>query len=781
MKFSFPLPFPFTVTFSRSLSLLSLGFALGPAVLPAQASATVASSNPDPVQLENFVVTATRTAVSASEAPANVYVTTTEDFAQKNVFRLADVLADVPGLYFRGSPFGATTPGSGQGGISMRGISNTRTLVLVDGQAINSGYSNGVNWSGISLDDVARIEVVPGAFSSLYGGNAMGGVINVISRVPDHREVITHAGYGGGAVTQWGSGVTYRDVIAPGFAFSLGLSYRDNQSYVGDFVIKSPTAGTAAGTIPGTGAVSTLSPTGGASYKIGDKGKRPWDQWNAFGKLYVDVGASGKLVTGYSYDRYLTSYTPYTSYLLNASGQPVVNGTVAFNDPAPLRFAVAETDFLVLQPSSEGTRRYFANYTQLLANRAQFNVSAGHERFSNYYVTARSSVGTYADGPGTLTDSPSTRTDFDAHLTLPLFERHELVAGVALQQSALHRVNSDLAHWRDPASTVSAYYDSSGRSQTWGYYLQDRISVGRDFTVYLGGRFDDWHVHGRATQTPTAAQPALPASNNVYPRRGESKFSPKAALVWRANSALTFHASAGTAFRTPTLIDLYVPGFTTKTGPVGVRVTQADPNLKPETLRTAELGANLTLTGGTKFTLTGYDSDLRDLIYQKVIISGTTNDLNQAINAGAARILGLESTVDQPLGAGFAVHGGLAYTNAKLTKDDATPAAVGRRLGDVPLVTSSAGLAWTHGRFFANGSVRYYSHVYPRTDDINASTVNGVFGAYDAYAVVNLKLAAAVTDHTRVSLAFDNLLDRKYYAFYLQPGRTWFLEVTSKF
>ena len=46
---------------------------------------------------------------------------------------------------------------------------------------------------------------------------------------------------------------------------------------------------------------------------------------------------------------------------------------------------------------------------------------------------------------------------------------------------------------------------------------------------------------------------------------------------------------------------------------------------------------------------------------------------------------------------------------------------------------------------------------------------------------MNLKLAAAVTDHTRVSLAFDNLLDRKYYAFYLQPGRTWFLEVTSKF
>ena len=608
------------LTFSIILRSLQLTVSV-PLALPAADVKPPAAD--DAAALEKFVVTATRTAISASEAPANVYVTTSADFAKQNAFRIADVLADTPGVYFRGSPFGATTPGSGQGGISMRGISNSRTLVLVDGQAINSGYSNGVNWSGIPLDDAARIEVVPGAFSSLYGGNAMGGVINVISRVPDHREVITHAGYGSGDVPQWGGGVTYRDVVAQGFAFSLGVSYRDNRSYVGDFVVKSPTPGAAAGTIPISGAVPTLSPTGGASYTVGDKGKRPWNQWNGFGKLYADVGSSGKLVAGYSYDRYLTSYTPYTSYLVNTAGQPVVSGTVAFSDPTPLRFAVSQTDFLVLQPSSESTRHYFANLTQLFANHAQFNVSAGHERFTNYYVTATSGVGTYADGPGTLTDSPSTRNDFDAHLTLPLLERHEFVAGVALQQSALHRLNSDLAHWRDPGTTVSTYYDSSGRSQTWGYYAQDRITIAKGFTAYVGGRFDDWQVHGRATQTPTAAQPTLPASNNVYPGRTASKFSPKAALVWRANSALTFHASAGLAFRTPTLIDLYVPGFTTKTGPVGVRVTQADPNLKPETLRTAEIGANLSLKSGTKFTFTGYDSDLRDLIYQKAIISGT--------------------------------------------------------------------------------------------------------------------------------------------------------------
>ena len=753
--------------------------------LPAQPAPVVSDSaatgSTGPLRLDQYVVTATRTAVSVAEAPANVYVTTAEQIDQRNAFRLADVLADIPGLYFRGSPFGGTTPGSGQGGVSLRGISNSRTLVLVDGQPLNSGYSNGVNWSGVSLDDVARIEVVPGAFSSLYGGNAMGGVINVISRMPDHREVLLHTGGGGGAVPQWGTGFVVRDAPARGFAYSLGLSYRDNQSYTGDYVIKSPTAGTVSGAIPVTGAVPTLSPTGGASYNIGDKGKRPWNQWNAFGKTYFDLGPSGKLIVGYAYDRYLTSSTPAHSYLRNAAGQPVLSGTVTINDPSALRFSVNESDFQVLQPSSESTQRYYANYEQLLANHAQLSLNLGQVRFTNYYVTPRPGTGTSTGGPGTLTDSPNSVTDFDVHATVPIFSRQEVVAGASLQANALHRRNSDLVNWRDPLSSVSTYYDSSGRSQTWGYYVQDRITLATPLTLYLGGRYDDWQVYGRAMQTPTTAQPTLPASNNTYPTRREARFSPKASLVWRVRADLTLRASVGTAFRTPTLLDLYVPGFTTKTGPTGVRVTQADPHLKPETLRTAEVGADLSLSSGTRFTLTGYATELHDLIYQKTIISGTTNDLNQTINAGAARILGLESTVQQKLGAGFILQASLAYTDSELTKNDAAPTTVGRRLTDVPALTSAVSLAWTQGPFTSDLAVRYYSHVYPRGDDVNASTLNGVFGAYDAYAVTNLKLGYAFTKATRISFSVDNLLDRVYYQFYRQPGRTWFAEVSTCF
>jgi len=740
-----------------------------------------ADSSQSAIPIEKMVVTATRTAVSLSEAPVYTYLIDAPALEERNVLRVGDAMADTPGLYVRGSAFGSTTPGSGLGGITMRGISNSRTLVLVDGQAVNSSYSSAVNWSAVPLDDVANIEIVPGAFSSLYGGNAMGGVINVLTRKPERREFTSRIGGGDGAGGQWAANFVYRDAPVHGFAYSFGAGYRNNDSYINDYVIKSPTAGAGTGSIPVTGAGPTLSAAGAPSYNIGDKGKRPWEERNGFAKLYFDVGPDSRLVVGYAYNRFDTSYTPFTSYLRNAAGQPVTSGTVTFNDPAALRFSVSESDFLVLQPSAEENRRAYADYELRFANQARLQLTVGHERFGTYYVSPRTGVATYADGPGTLSDSPSTRADFEAQVTVPLGTHHEFVAGVDYQKNDMHRENYDLATWRNPRAKLTEYYDASGTAQTWGFYAQDRIALAELLTLYLGGRFTRWETSGRATQTPTVSQPTLVGSASVYATRQESKFSPKASLVWRANSALTLRASAGTAFRTPTLLDLYAPSYIAKTGPVGIRVTEADPNLKPETLSAAELGADLALRSGTRFTLTGYINDLRDLIYQKTIITGTANDLNRNINAGHARIMGLESTIRQPLGARLSFSGSIGYTDTEILKNDISPATVGKRLGDVPLLTGAAGFSWNWQRFTVDASARYTSHVYTRSDELNANVVNGVFGAYDTYAVVNVKFGVALTKNLRASLAIDNLLDRTYYAYYRQPGRNWYVELATKF
>ena len=60
--------------------------------------------------------------------------------------------------------------------------------MLLDGQPLNDSYYGTVNWTMLPVGEFERVEVARGPFSSLYGGNAMGGVINLITRRADHRQ-----------------------------------------------------------------------------------------------------------------------------------------------------------------------------------------------------------------------------------------------------------------------------------------------------------------------------------------------------------------------------------------------------------------------------------------------------------------------------------------------------------------------------------------------------------------------------------------------------------------
>ena len=196
---------------------------------------------------ETVIVTATRTGIAASDAPAAVEVFGAVDIRNRDSFRIGDVLRDSPSIFFRGSPFGGTTPGSGQGGFSIRGIGGPRSIVMIDGQRLNSGYSNNVNWSSIQMNEVDHIELVPGAFSALWGGDALGGVVNVITKVPSERQFNVDVGYITEAFVEKKVQAAYRDHFANGIGVSLTGGYTSNDSYVQDFVIKAPTTGAGTG------------------------------------------------------------------------------------------------------------------------------------------------------------------------------------------------------------------------------------------------------------------------------------------------------------------------------------------------------------------------------------------------------------------------------------------------------------------------------------------------------------------------------------------------------
>ncbi len=135
------------------------------------------------VTLEEVVVTATRDVQEVHKIPANVTVISREEIDRSNAQTVIDVLRDQVGLVVR-DYYGTGKTAS----VDIRGFGETgplNTLVLVDGRRVNEIDLSGVDWTQIPLDQVDRIEIVRGPGSVLYGDNAVGGVINILTKKPE--------------------------------------------------------------------------------------------------------------------------------------------------------------------------------------------------------------------------------------------------------------------------------------------------------------------------------------------------------------------------------------------------------------------------------------------------------------------------------------------------------------------------------------------------------------------------------------------------------------------
>lgn len=128
---------------------------------------------------DQMVVTASSVEQNLKDAPASISVITREDLQGKPVQNLKEVLKDVPGVQL-------TNESDNRQGVSIRGLGSSYTLILVDGKRVNSRNAvfrhNDFDLSWIPAESIERIEVVRGPMSSLYGSDALGGVVNIITR-----------------------------------------------------------------------------------------------------------------------------------------------------------------------------------------------------------------------------------------------------------------------------------------------------------------------------------------------------------------------------------------------------------------------------------------------------------------------------------------------------------------------------------------------------------------------------------------------------------------------
>jgi vitamin B12 transporter len=144
-------------------------------------------------QMGEVVVTATRSPISIKDSPSPVEVIDAQQLQNASGGTVADALRDYSSVFLK--DYGAD---AALKTVSLRGTASEHLLVLVNGSRLNSVQNGLVDFSLLPLNDIERIEIVHSGSSALYGADALGGVINILTRRPSS-DLHWHADLGGGS------------------------------------------------------------------------------------------------------------------------------------------------------------------------------------------------------------------------------------------------------------------------------------------------------------------------------------------------------------------------------------------------------------------------------------------------------------------------------------------------------------------------------------------------------------------------------------------------------
>lgn len=132
--------------------------------------------NPDLTTLSEVVVTATRTPKALKDAPVVTRLISAEEIKKADATNIQDLLTEeLPGLEFGYAMSQETS-------LSMSGFGGSAILFLVDGERLAGETMDNVDYNRLNLENIGQVEIVKGASSALYGANAVGGVVNLISK-----------------------------------------------------------------------------------------------------------------------------------------------------------------------------------------------------------------------------------------------------------------------------------------------------------------------------------------------------------------------------------------------------------------------------------------------------------------------------------------------------------------------------------------------------------------------------------------------------------------------
>lgn len=717
------------------------------------------------LMLDEIVVTATKSNKSILNAPVNVSVVKSEDIEQSTAITVDEAIQYMPGS-FHWKRTGMTEP---HPFILMRGFrSSSRNLALIDGMTLNYPPYQSINWMSVPLLIVDRIEQARGPFSSLYGGSAMGGVTNIISKTPEKKEVKVKASYGSNQsmVAQLG----YGDKFADKYSLMLAYEGRKTDGYPSRFPTKAGSSGSAGTPVSGWDMTRDVKDTKNL-YILGDRGDENNEENLFYAKFGVDLTPRSNL--NFSINHYEKDFErgDYNSWLRDTSGNIVDTGTVNILGQDT---TVSPGTFLMgTGNSSRRQTRYIARYTNTFTNGFSLEAMAGLTDTPKSISNTPTTSATNSGGEGRISETESKAYVGEVKGTVNFGERQLITAGISFEKNSSENTYHSLSNWKDTDSKTDFQRASGGETQNWGVYLQDEIQLHEQVTAYVGGRFDYYKVSDGFV---TLTDPEYSVTR--YESNSESQFSPKLSLHYRPFEATVLRGSVGTSFRGPLISELYKKTFHNPN-----IWMYGNPELEPEKATSWEMGVVQSLFNRkSHISMTYFESYVDDLINSVPIaydpVSGTATE-TQSQNIGKAEIKGIEVEAQHRFTPYLSAFANFTWTEA-ITKEHPTNKQYeGKQLTLIPEYMCNLGLKFSMNRFDASANAKYRSKIYGRSDNLDVA--ENVPRAYDEIWMLDLKVGYTFNEHLKVSLAVNDLFDENPYYNYLSPGRTFLGTVEFSF
>ncbi|KPV93973.1 Colicin I receptor precursor [Pseudoalteromonas sp. P1-9] len=596
------------------------------AQLPAVADDKIPEKN-----IEHIVVTATGFEQKVVEAPASISIITNEDIKAHSFTSILDAVQ-----YLEGIDIGTTRDKTGQGSVSMRGLTGEYTLLLIDGKRQNNHgdiYPNNFGGNAFNhvppVDAIERVEVIRGPASTLYGADALGGVINIITKkhtenwsgaVSFSRSIQQDDDFGDDITTDFNIiGPLIKNVLTLGVRGSVYEQTASSPTFEpatdpnGEVHVRSLGFGSGGRTVDNTNEQFgfTLNYTPFDDHHISfdyDNSSQVYDNTPSYniesGKITYPLGTKDNIESiwqtrrgkvnpraGYAadqkFDRQWWSLG-YDGDLEWASVKASVSYVDTQNNGRTLPLSVAER--LKLQEMYDGTGDY-----------------AGMDE------QARKDLAEETFLPRPKRPLESSQFTYDLRFDIPIsgaLGDHNFVVGAQLIDGEL----------KDGVFGLES--NEAGKVQEQNMYsvfAEDNWMILDDFTLTGGARYDNHDVFG-------------------------SQVSPRLYGVYNLSSTWTLKGGVSTGYKTPQTTDLYdgITGF----GGQGTSPFAGNPELEPETSVNSEIAVYWNSEDAAhNFNVTYYNTKFEDKIARgdTILSCEQTNNVRPCVNLGQYDKLGYQS------------------------------------------------------------------------------------------------------------------------------------------